>query len=546
MPLSIAEAIQELPILSSVNVAAGRRGLDHNIRWTHIVDNPDMVPWVGDGILLVTTAFAIKDNPEIKTDLIARLVEKNVSGMMFSFGKYINEIDQEMIQMADKLDFPLLTIPWEVPLVEVTHAIHERIVHEQYDLIDQSYSIHRILTQIVVEGGGLDSLAKNLAQILNRSVSIDDSSLYLLAYSSVSPVDELRRRSIELGRTTPELSEYFDKIGLFEQLRKEPKPHWLAPLPDLGMQFERIVAPILVGPQLYGYIWVISGGGNLTELDYLAIERAANVAALIISREQAVYHAEQRVKTNLFENLIEPSTSSDGKTLTDILHTLGLHGTYHLILFEDTSTSPERMRQLNKMVDAYLNNIGASATLVEWGQRLILLLSAANQITPKELAEELLHAGSANGYCLRAGISSPSKQAAGVRDAYQEALNALRIGSALNKNASCVSSHSELGFWYYLLNLPAEVREKNEFSKKVKEIAEYDSQNKTELLKTLETYLDECKNSVKAAEVLYIHRNTLNQRINRVQTLWGINLHEENEILNIQIAIKDWRLNSVS
>ena len=62
-------------------------------------------------------------------------------------------------------------------------------------------------------------------------------------------------------------------------------PLHIDPIPDLGMTMERIVAPIIVAHEIYGYIWIIAGDRPLTALDELAIEHAATVAALILFPE---------------------------------------------------------------------------------------------------------------------------------------------------------------------------------------------------------------------------------------------------------------------
>ena len=70
MAITIAQALNELPVLSKATVVAGFAGLDRTIRWTHIIDHPDVVPWVKEGHLLLTTAFALMLHPEKQVGLI--------------------------------------------------------------------------------------------------------------------------------------------------------------------------------------------------------------------------------------------------------------------------------------------------------------------------------------------------------------------------------------------------------------------------------------------------------------------------------------------
>ena len=244
------------------------------------MDHPDLVPWIKEGNLFMTTAFALVVYPETQIGLVARLAEKGVVGMLVNVGRYMLEIPHDLIEAADKLDFPILTLPWDIDLVEVTYAIHERIISEHHALNEKVFQIHEVLTKIVLDGGGLPTLTQSLAELLQRSVTIEDVNLQLLAHASSETTDAVRRRSIAEGRTPPEVVEFLVKGGLFERLRREPRPFRVPAAPELGLTLERIIAPIMAGLHLYGYIWVIAAERPLTELDYLALERGASVAAL--------------------------------------------------------------------------------------------------------------------------------------------------------------------------------------------------------------------------------------------------------------------------
>jgi purine catabolism regulator len=522
---------------------AGHKGLDRPIRWAHIVDIPDVAPWVREGNLLLTTAFALRDNPDAQLELIPSLVKKGLSGMVVAVGRYFHEIPSQMIELANQLDFPIITLPFEVPFVEVTRAIHERILSEQYALLQQSHHIHKVLTHLVLEGKGLDALAESLARLLNRSVTIEDPGLRLLASASAGPEDEIRKRSIAERRTPAELVTYLASQGLFERLRKDPRPQHVPPVPELGMTLERIVAPILVGAQLYGYVWIIATDSPLAELDFLAIERAATVAALIMSREQAVYEAEQRLKASLLNNLLDPDPYHAIQDLSDTLRRLGLHQGYQVLVLEETSQEPTGSGYLCAFIEERIRLRGLKATVVERGQRLIVLLGNPDPRQGLDVANTLVEEGARQGFALIIGLSTASRQATRVRQCYQEAMEALRIGRALSEGQPGVWAFDDLGILPWLRALPPEVQSASRYHRVVEEIAKQDRERGTELLKTLEVYLDHLGNAQQAARDLFIHRNTLRQRLGKIEETWELDLKNPHTLLNLLLAIKDWRLN---
>ena len=64
----------------------------------------------------------------------------------------------------------------------------------------------------------------------------------------------------------------------------------------------------------------------------------------------------------------------------------------------------------------------------------------------------------------------------------------------------------------------------------------YDKANGTDLLKTLEVYVQENCNAVTAAGELYIHRNTFYQRMNKIRELVNLNLDDPNVRLYLLIS----------
>jgi purine catabolism regulator len=73
-------------------------------------------------------------------------------------------------------------------------------------------------------------------------------------------------------------------------------------------------------------------------------------------------------------------------------------------------------------------------------------------------------------------------------------------------------------------------------------LAEYDAQNRGSLVKTVEAYFDHHGNISQTAESLFVHRNTLLYRMERIQELTGLQLDQANMRLALHLALKMWQL----
>ena len=102
-------------------------------------------------------------------------------------------------------------------------------------------------------------------------------------------------------------------------------------------------------------------------------------------------------------------------------------------------------------------------------------------------------------------------------------------------------AYEELGPYKYLLRMPFDGGVRDAHRDAVARIAEYDRQRSTALLRTLEEFLRRRGNISATAEALYVHPNTLRQRLRRIGELSGLDLRKDDWLM-VEIAVKMVRL----
>jgi PucR family transcriptional regulator, purine catabolism regulatory protein len=304
-----------LPCFEKAQVVAGEAGLDQVVRRVHVVDIPDARYTWGQGALLLTAGYGLKDSPERQAALVPTLVAHGLVGLVLSTGWYFDQAPAAMRAAAEAHAFPVIEVPPEVEFIAISERLYVEIVNDQLALRERADDIHRRLTRLVLEGGRLADLAETLATFLQRSVLIESSAFEVLATAQRGPVDESRRRAVEAGRTAPDRALRLLKHGIYAELQQKLRPVRMAALPDLGMTMERVVAPVVVGREIYGYIWIVAGDHPLAALDELAIDHAATVAALVMLKEQAVREAQHAVRGDFLTQMLAAEVEPDSYTL---------------------------------------------------------------------------------------------------------------------------------------------------------------------------------------------------------------------------------------
>ncbi len=120
--LTVADIVETEAL--QLTLRAGLAGSDRPVRWVHISELPDPTPWLRGGELLLTTGPPLDSGPAA---YIERLAAAGLTGIGLGLGLGYDEAPAEARAAADRLGFPLFTIPYEVPFIAITEAVFTRL-----------------------------------------------------------------------------------------------------------------------------------------------------------------------------------------------------------------------------------------------------------------------------------------------------------------------------------------------------------------------------------------------------------------------------------
>ena len=474
-----------------------------------------------------------------KKDFIPKLVAEGFAGMVLSCGYYFDYVPKIWREMADRLSFPIIEIPRDLLLIEITEAVLERIVNSQYVVLQQSNDIYGQLTRLVLQGADLDALAGTLAELLQRAVTIEDTSFRVLGVGIQGEIDEARREAIDNGRTTPHTAQKLLDAGIYNRLLQKMGTVHVPPMPELDMTMARYVAPIIVDRQIYGYVWILAGERPLTQLDELTISHGTTVAALMMFKDLAVRKVEEALRGDFFEQLLQ--VGERNTQFYEQARRLNYHldKPHQVLLIHGLARSGGDGRFPLYIVEKWFKTQTMPMLLVWRDNHLVVVLESgkvgAGVVLAQTAVSELQHPS----HKLLIGVGQTCAEA--IPQSYAEAQEAVHIAHLTGQDEGVIA-FGELGLWHWLYHMPAEKRPSNVYFQHIFTLVAYDGKRRTELVKTLETYLDFGGSLVDAAQALYIHRNTLLHRIERIETLCHVNLRSPWHRLNLHVAVKGYRL----
>ncbi|MFO7572061.1 MAG: GAF domain-containing protein [Gaiellaceae bacterium] len=134
------------------------------------------------------------------------------------------------------------------------------------------------------------------------------------------------------------------------------------------------------------------------------------------------------------------------------------------------------------------------------------------------------------------GVSSVCRGEQAFADGFTEAQQAL-LGSVVLRGEPAVLAFEELGAYKYLLRIALDGGIRDATVDAVAKLAEYDAQRNSQLVTTLEEFLCRHGSISATSEALYVHPNTLRQRLRRIAELSGLDLRRDDWLM-IEIAVK--------
>ena len=105
-----------------------------------------------------------------------RLAKHGLAGLGFGIGFGFPDVPAPMVVEADKLSFPTIAVPYELPFVAITKAAFSHLANEQLEQLTRALAVHERLADAVIRGRGLQALLAVVCNHLDCSLALVDES----------------------------------------------------------------------------------------------------------------------------------------------------------------------------------------------------------------------------------------------------------------------------------------------------------------------------------------------------------------------------------
>lgn len=434
--------------------------------------------------------------------------------------------DLSLIQVSGDHD------PRDTQRLLLSILLNQRAAHHE-----RGTRVHAQLAQLEAEGKGLEGLAKAMADISGEGILIQDKRGRILAEhpsSALLTIWEDVARQIGSLQSLPETLLDRKRAGSQPSIVTQEIPGGLA----------RLVAPIVVGEVARGYLSLVGVVGELDALDHLVAEQGALVSAVEMARAKAVREAEKRIKGDLLTVLLqEDLTPRDARLWAQAVE-LDLTKAHLALRFAWHAPSPPSRRRLETIINGEVSRLGLKTILSPMGTEVVCFCEVTSSILRPEIALEFAQTVLDQGIReypqspIRCGVGNLAEELSSWRTSFRQAGQALEMARRFEERRPLYFPDLSV---YRLLFQFEQYPELIAFQEEILgPLLAYEGGR--ELIQTLEAYFEHNGNLTQSAEALFIHRNTLIYRLERIAEIADLDLDKPETRLAVQLALHIYRM----
>ncbi|NPV69565.1 MAG: hypothetical protein HPY55_02820 [Firmicutes bacterium] len=498
--------IMNIPGLKEhLTLVAGASALDRVITNVTVMEAPDLPEHLSGNELVLTTLYSMRDDETLRVRLIMRLAERQAAAVIVKVGRFVESVPPEMVNQADHLGLPILTVPSQVVFREIIYKVVGDLIREssvdssalQAETRGPGPQLSQRLWQKLLGNDSLSSFCEDLAAELRAPCWVVSARGDVLASSTEMSRAVENALKGTLASAIPQISPF--RAG------------------------SCLVWPCQVLRERMACLVVESPAGIEPALDLLVKQTAAAIAFNLLQNQRMVRAAGPEL-TETFEGILFGHLNDDAVLykLKTFSYELQAH-TYVSVINFELQDEPRHM-WVTRLLGVLQETLPRSLSCVR-GSELITLITSRRPSdllsrTSRRSLEITLEEISGPARVLSMGVGLPVTSPSALSSSYILAKRAVELGARLAPGRR-IHFFEDYALEAYILKGKLSAEGKLLMERFLKPLREYDSSHDSSLIHTLEHVL-ESGGIEESAAAMHVHPNTIRYRLRKVEELTGL------------------------
>ena len=515
--LTVQEILQNKNF-ENAQLLAGKNGLHRTVKWIHIMEVTSLEELLNGSEFILSTGVAMSENEELFLSFFKQLIEFGAAGICLELGTYIQAVPKEIIDLANRHDFPIIVFNRKVRFVDITQDINTLLINKHYQMISALEEYSNRLNQLLLTSNSQQKILMFLHEHLNMSV--------LFIPKQGEPIIFSKQTRKIIDQLLPRLKDEMKDDEMMVRQSIQALNQHLAELVIISDE-----APILDYEKLIVDRTATALAQNTLRELYFEVRREASESGWVQGWLDGI-HSED--KLNRYLKASNPDMISNGSVVL-------------LLKITQADVSSLDIPYLNIILRTILQSKGFSVFFTTRKRHLILILVNNRKRMDWKLRVQAGIDEIKKAMEMEMGIAvgRMANQLTEVKKSYQSAEETLIIQES--KSDEFLPSFYEDLYIYRLISIVKDQGVLEDFIEDyIGPLIKYDQEYNGNLLETLKVFLM-CNGSKKeTASSLFIVRQTLYQRLQKLSEILGDDFMSSYKRQAIEFAITAYRYQTYS
>ncbi len=531
--------------LEGFSLIAGDTSSGVEISGVNVMDNPEILPWLTKGALILSTGYFYTD-PKITGKLIETLAKKGSSGLGIKMNRFIHELPKEMIEQAREYHFPIFSIPMTLSLDQVSNLIYHKLYENEMADIYSSSMLYHDVAECVLNNQKLSKILPLISKAVQGSVFLTNENFDIIEYSLVPdfpypfPFSFCMNENILFSEST--------QRKIISEINEQDTPmiEHTEKYADSSLHF--CIYPLINKKKVLGYISILNEPDD--KPSYRTIMNIRSILCIILMNHSMMTESERSGQDIFYHNLLSGRLKN-----TREIESLCLQNGFdfkksrlcfsiHIPEYESYTLAKRRAyeRKIYSYIDDVFQDTDYCVLKTVFQTRFIIFCLFNDSPKQKDasiagfnLSKALSDTFIKNGIASYIGYSQPAHDSSTIISCYHQADEAVNIGKNIHPDSNIYSYYDD-AIYHIIINHFTNQELLEIYDETLGVLEKYDEKTQSELLLTLRTYLKCDKNISQSAKELFIHRNTMFYRLEQIKEQLSVDFDSADDIFRIQMG----------
>ncbi|MFB8372449.1 PucR family transcriptional regulator [Paenibacillus taichungensis] len=527
------------PVFAKARLAAGKEGTSRQVGWVHVLEITNVSPFVSPYDLILSTGLWLQSE-EGREEYLLQLIRSEAAGLCVEFGTSIHGIPEELIELADRHQFPLIVFEQPVRFVEITQDIHALLINHQHQLLKSLETYSRQLQQRTLQSTDMSAVLNLLHDYAAKPV------VYISSMEPGSFVPELP------SETQQAIYTWYEQEVEHLDLNDSDTELWF----HLDEEQVLLCHPVVCFGQVFSAVGMVVHPSAPVEYLKLLLDYTAKAAAALTLRSQFLEEKMVRNQNELIQDLMNGNILHEEQAQTRMGLRLLVKGQYWfaggVIEMEHRlkGIGRERMETNHQDILVLLrsllkkNNLSSLIMLKNNQVYVCCAKEESKTSTRNQLVKSLegiigdvkrFASRNLKQVTIHSGFGKVRNRLTGLPDSLREAYQVIEVSRSVDR-LEHIHFYERMGIYQMLKALPQSFLQPF-VNDHLGVLIEYDRTHHLRLVETLDAFLQNFGSKRDAAAQLFIHRQTLYNRLEKLEELLGPDFMDQERRICLEMAL---------